>query len=103
MFNTFCDALIQLGPNFDILQPSPRFAAMMLCTRGETLQGADFRDFLASDQDRGTVARSMETYTPNLESGAMVPVHMRDANGCVFRAAVYHTCFVCRGGERRFL
>jgi len=92
LLNRLCDCLLYLGPNLEILEPSPNMAAMLFISNGSSLQGNNFCDYIASGEDRDRFIETMESSSQEDHAGILA-LHLRDVESREVQVHVYYTSF----------
>jgi len=100
LLNSFCDCLVHLGPNLEIIEPCPNLAAMLFLIDGKALEGSHFCDFIACEEDRDLFRVAMGNETSGDELAGIVPLHLRDSQSREVQVHVYHTSFYDRDDSR---
>jgi len=93
LLNRLCDCLLQLGPDLEILEPSPNLAAMLFLTHAQALQGTSFCTYMASDEDRRRFIEAMGKDTSEEEPAGIIPLRLRDTQSREFQVHAYYTSF----------
>lgn len=90
----FCDCVVHLGPppDFKILEPNPRLAALLLYADGRTLEGSSIFNYTASEEDRTRILKAFEDSIHGDASGGMINVRFRDTHAREFGVTASHTC-----------
>jgi len=93
LLKSLCDCLLQLGPNFEIMEPCPNLAAMLFLESGRSLEGSHFCDYIASTADQDRFVKAMGKCTADDEPAGILPLHLRDSQSREVQVHVYHTSF----------
>merc|ERR1712226_399977 len=103
LLTRFCDSLVVIGPTFEILELCPAFAAMLLISKEQTMQGKDFCAYLAEEQDRANFKVTIARTDPNVDCTDTVPLHMKDSLGREILVHAHTALFLNRKSELRYL
>lgn len=99
------DAVVHLGHDFSIIEPSLRFAALLLNSNKDALSGANFCEYLASEDDRQRFTNALQGRSPTTEPceahtrDGIVNITLRDTHGRNFAVYAYHASFFDVDGE----
>jgi len=93
LLNGLCDCLLHLGPNLEIMEPCPNLAAMLFLLDGKALEGSNFCDFIASEEDRSLFIGAMGSETSEEDPARILPLHLRDSHNRGVQVHVYHASF----------
>mmetsp|Transcript_33178 Transcript_33178/g.61323 ORF Transcript_33178/g.61323 Transcript_33178/m.61323 type:complete len:584 (-) Transcript_33178:42-1793(-) len=93
VLNLLCDCMIRLGSDLQLLEPSERFAAMLM--KAGDLQGASIYDFIPDEDDRErfsqmVVGKQLEG-SSHASTDGMFHVNFKDSCGTDFPVDLYHT------------
>jgi len=103
LLNRYCDCVIHLGPEHEILEHNDNLAALLLHSGGsggQTLRGRSLHSLLAHEEDK---ARLTEQLVRSDAVNNTVSVGIRDALGRVFKVDLTHACFRDANSERHHL
>jgi len=103
LLKRLCDCLLHLGPDFEILEPSPNLTAMLFLADGKRLQGNCFCDYLASEEDQARFVAAMGRGSSEEEPAGILPVHLKDAQSREVQVHAYYTCFHDEDGSPYYL
>jgi len=107
MLTRLCDSLVQLGPSFTILEPNPRLAALLFNQDPGSMQGDDFCNVIATEQERKRFVEALTSGTHEEESVAyedvMLHISLNDIYGGQLHVQAHHTCFRDSDGQPHYL
>ena len=99
LLSNFCDCVVHIGPapDFQVLEPSPRLAALLLHSDGNMLRGRNFRDFVAFEEEYDRLVLKMQGPSNVHGLGPMMNTHLKDHAGRTFAVSVSYASF--RSGD----
>jgi len=100
LLRSFCDCLLHLGPDLEIMEPCPNLAAMLFLTDGRPLEGVRFCDFIASEEDRNLFVVAMGKETSEKDPAGILPLHLRDSQSREVQVHVHYTSFIDQDDAR---
>ena len=109
ILDRFCDCVVLLGPppDFQILEPNPRLAALLLYTDGRNLVGSSILNYMASAEDSSRMVSALQGDSSQFRdgdlSGGVINVRFRDTQGREFAVTVSHTCIRSFEEKTRFI
>lgn len=101
LLNRLCDCLLTLGPNFEIMEPSPNLTAMLLLA--DARKQHCFCDYLASKEDRDRFEAALGRGNSEEEPTGILPLHLKDAQSREVQVHLYYTCFHDLSGSPYYL
>jgi len=93
LLDRLCDCLLQLGPNFEIMEPCPNLAAMLFIRNENQLQGTCFCDYIAVSEDRDSFVAAMDIISSEQGLSGVIAVRFRDGQSRQVKVHVFYTCF----------
>lgn len=89
ILNIVCDCILRIDSDGKILEPSARFAAILMQAGNHNLEGTCIYDYMA-DEAQIKVFKEMVIGSGS-QSAGMVHLTLKDVYGTVFSSDVYHT------------
>lgn len=99
----FCDCVVHVGPDLQVLDPEPRFAAMLLHSPDEPLVGRSICEFVYSQRDRYALVQALRGRASSQDEDGVVHCQMKDAHGREFAVDASFACFRDSCGEPHYL
>jgi len=103
VLDRLCDCLIHLGPDFTILGPCRKLAAMLFLPNGKALQGSCFCDCISTREDQDRFVVAMNENTSEEDPAGIMNFHLKDSLNQEVQVHMYYTSFNDQDGSRHHI
>jgi len=114
IIEALCDCIVDLGPDFRIVKPSPKLEQLFDSggTQGNAFHGVAFVDFLADEKEKERFCKALSTSSSMMEKShvtelgqetALMHIRLCSSSGTPFDTTMVHTCFQDESGHTRYI